>query len=494
MDSFTHDPIDLHLAQRILKYDPSPTPLKEEALAKFFANMREGALYLSLDKCPDLKVLESPLVQDILDIETIPTLPFVRWNQLLYLQRHWMLEKKVFHHLERILSFKLTPITSSIDETKLDEEQRLAIKNVHNNPLTIITGGPGTGKTYTISFLVKTFPESSRIALTAFTAKAVKKLSEGIPGAASLTLHSLLKLRNIQEPIEEGHYLPYDLIIIDECSMIDGALWLKILSSISYSTRLVLLGDPMQLPPIGSDGFFSHFCTLPCTISLKGVKRAEGLLQKLSEATLREDAEEFFKLSTFFEGKDLLSALKEIFTFGFTSPPTPEELLEKLKTFRVLSCVRRGVRGIDHLNRDLADHFRSKRWPIPLMITRNDYRLQLSNGQTGIQNSSETALFEDDEKQMRTFPIALLPPYEYGYALSVHKAQGSEYDHLFLIIPENSEGLSKELLYTGITRAKKNITLVGNKDSVKEMMSHPSRKNSGLLMWLIKQRLEKRND
>jgi exodeoxyribonuclease V alpha subunit len=279
------------------------------------------------------------------------------------------------------------------------------------------------------------------------------------------TLHALLGLRGSADLQKAGPDLDAELILIDECSMLDAELFVHFLGRVRAGTRVVLMGDPDQLPPVEAGSLFADLVesqAVPTTLLTQCHRSEREEVLNLAAAIRHQRAEEVVARSR----QDLLGS------------GSLERLFQAVKgedfsQFRILSTVRKGPFGVDAINQFLAARLRAPQ--IPIMITRNDYRLGLSNGETGMLQG-ERAYFSDKEPIAR----AALPSFEYAYALSVHKSQGSEYKRVLFLLPPGSEVFGREVLYTGVTRARDNIELQASEETLRNTLKNGSRKLSSV--------------
>ncbi|MBS0615204.1 MAG: AAA family ATPase [Verrucomicrobia bacterium] len=377
-----------------------------------------------------------------------------RWGPYLYPKRHWILETRIIDHLSR-LQMPLPSLSASSSD--LSEEQQKALELALSHPISLITGGPGTGKTHVARSLAKAV--TGRTVLAAPTGKAAARLQSVRTDALCGTLHSVLGIRSARDLVREGSYLKADLLIIDESSMIDLSLFAFLLSSIRRGTRIVFLGDADQLPSVGSGSIFADLENILPTARLTHCFRSDqAQILSLADAVRRGDPE------------PVLAAL------------TPFEPSENTT---ILSCLRKGTEGVSALNHQMAARVmgrlgQNEEAEIPILITRTDYDKGLYNGETGvlIRNNVKPlyARFSDG----RIFNADALPPYEYAFALSVHKSQGSEFDHVAVLVPPGSEVFGREVLYTAITRARRSVTISGDAEVIRQTILTHSRKISGL--------------
>lgn len=158
---------------------------------------------------------------------------------------------------------------------------------------------------------------------------------------------------------------------------------------------------------------------------------------------------------------------------------TPENFATYIQSYCLLSPLRRGPLGVDQLNEQIMMKL-SDRLIIPIMIVKNNPEFHLYNGDVGLLVNNDTALFLDEEGNLRQKSKLLLPDYEYAFCMSVHKSQGSEFDHVTLLMPEGSEIFGREVFYTGVTRARKQLDVWGTDKTLKAAIKKKTIRNSGL--------------
>jgi exodeoxyribonuclease V alpha subunit len=373
-----------------------------------------------------------------------------------------------------------------------------------------------------------------RIIVTAPTGKAVAQLEENvrknIAAEASLTsgtLHAILGIRSLQQEEEETVPLFADLILVDECSMIDVKLFSRLLESVSEGARLVLIGDRDQLPPVEAGSIFAdlleadifpvtHLVTclrserseiLTLARQIREGNQAEAL--SFSNANAAIEWIDSDHLSPSEQLSQLWDRCKERFPSVLQHEPDPEQITGKTGAFGILSCMRQGPLGVDAVNRYFLERYETLAhasdvtgdapwWVMPIMIIRNDYELELFNGDQGILvrtlspefslrkfHMDDYALFRDRRGGYRQISAPALPPFEYSYCLSVHKSQGSEYDAVLLLFPSGSEQFGREVLYTAVTRARIKVSLSGSRELLERAIGLSSRKTSGLIPGVI---------
>ncbi len=458
------------------------------------------------------------------------------------------------------------------DEGKLLDHQARAAATALRHNLLLITGGPGTGKTTTITRLLVLLAAQARaanqpaprVALAAPTGRAAERMAESLrhalqklPAAGidsalceqlpstGTTLHRLLGV--IPDSPRFRHHadnpLPYEVIVVDEASMIDLPLMTKLVEAIAPGTRLVLLGDPDQLPSVeagdvlsailraSGDGQRSNAADAEALRTLlgelpaeaietkpsdfagarvqlqRGYRQSEALqLTPLANAMRDGDAEQALALLReaqlagvhFHEGDiDPLQAWREQLQHYWQSladAASPADALALAGRMRLLTAVREGPQGARGLNARIEDLLAGNRGRALgpgwfhgrlLIIGENSYRHRLFNGDVGIclrDGSGISAWFPgDDPANPRAFHPAALPLHESAFAMTVHKAQGSEFDQVWLQLPRrDNRVLSRELLYTGITRARNGLHLAGSAEVIEAALARHASRWSGL--------------
>lgn len=509
----------------------------------------EEAEALTVQICKGASLLPASILSRIDPLTAIPHKPVCQDGEKFYLQKYWVFETTFLHSLNNFLNTppKLnvngTKITETLqilcDEDILLEEQASAIFSGCMHALTLITGGPGTGKTYTAGQLIKIFwkhlsteqKNDCQIILAAPTGKAAANLQRSLhrvissesnfPEIQAKTLHALLGIkqggRNAHQEIKR---ITADLIIVDECSMIDVCMMAALISSLKPGSRLILLGDKNQLPAVEAGSVFSdliQYSTLflhPLSvISLNKCLRIE--LQSLltfadyvkqgavDEAFdyLNHSAENGIKRHGFAsecknEQRKFLDDVFPYFPSTIDQKKFSSHSLEMFNSIRILSPVRQGLFGFDSLNQLIWEKICQKlpvqgSIAVPIMITMNDYAQGLFNGETGVLirklplqaiGSEDFALFppEKEGAEARRFSALLLPKYTFAYCLSVHKSQGSEFDRVILVLPEGSASFGREVFYTAITRARKSIEIYGTDDVIKKTIQQQGGRLSGI--------------
>lgn len=536
MDEGTLELVDLIFAKAVLKDLPH---LKEEDAAwvsALFLLSRHGHLFLlsslenlqigSLDLTPLKFLLEKGTV-----FQNHVGYPLSEWiyqdGIRCYLRKNWE-EKRSIE--EKVIALKFHKVGLEVahwePSLQLNPSQNEAIQKAISHPLSILTGGPGTGKTYTAAHIVKTIfssldergQKNFRVILTAPTGKAVAQLEAGIiqlaPKGISIhsgTVHALLKITPFPKEWIEQELLSGDLILVDECSMIDLSLFSQLFAAIPEGARVVFIGDKFQLPPVESGSVFADLVdsgvieTTELTHSLRSEQ--EELLQfsfSLRQGNVEEAwgklsscTSDFLKWVDLDEGRfknqELWERYGGHFFYHFTEIPEEQTLFSWLKKFSLLSCTREGEHGVKELNRFFLSEVTKRLpqdcfWVSPIMIVKNDDEIQLFNGDLGVliqkrKNGKEEereAFFLGRGGGLRKVNAFSLPPFELCYCLSVHKSQGSEYDEIGVIAAKGGEVFGREVLYTAITRARSKVALFTSEETFRKTVARSSRKMTGI--------------
>lgn len=458
----------------------------------------------------------------------------------LYLSRYYDHEQ----HLARALMdlcARSSPADSSPVPISLDDpEQQRALEAALSFGLSVISGGPGTGKTFTVVRLLEAWfrrahlagQAAPRVLLLAPTGKAAARLSESIraskqklgidPGAVlpeqASTIHRALGVPHEGGPPRRGPGSPLDadIVVVDEASMIDLSLMRALVDALGPYASLVLLGDPDQLASVEAGNVLGELCDVlsretqlgPALVTLTKSHRFEPgtALGEISRAARAGDSEEVLALLSGEHAElehvpDLLPAkstrLEQLLLAWFREllrAPDVNQALTLAKELRVLCAHRTGPFGVEDVNdvvcswllrarlvRAGTEHYQGRL----VMITENDPVLDLYNGDVGL-------FWPDEQDRLMVFferpgraPLALFPGYlpahETGFAITIHKSQGSEFEHAAIVLPQASSPLlCRELLYTAMTRARARVTLVGDADALRVGLGRKVVRFSGL--------------
>jgi exodeoxyribonuclease V alpha subunit len=373
----------------------------------------------------------------------------------------------------------------------LPEGQRTALSHAMVEPISIVTGGPGVGKTTIVRALAQILTQKQlRLVMAAPTGRAAKRLEEATGHPAS-TLHRLLQFQPGSSRFERNaqHPLDADLIVVDEVSMLDVQLAHALLAAVPAHANLVLVGDRHQLSSVGPGNVLADLIAsgrIPTTAltrifrqqSGSAISRiAHGMLQGEVPVTQGSDSDFFFVEAR--TAPRALDLIREIVTQRI-----PKRFgLDPLRDIQVLSPMYKGDVGADAINRALQDSLHpgqieveraGKRYRVGdrLMQTRNDYDREVWNGDIGTLTHIDTRAarafvrFTEHEQEYRFEDLGDLLP---AYAITVHRAQGSEYPAVVVpVMPEHFVMLRRSLLYTAITRGKRLVVLVGSPRSLEQ--------------------------
>ncbi|HOD29665.1 MAG TPA: exodeoxyribonuclease V subunit alpha [Syntrophales bacterium] len=588
-------PLDEAFGRFIRRIDGRDAPELADAAAWLSRSQAEGHICLDLEATPEDGLAGGG--------EALPTRPGAeRWKTLLetspavgrpgdrlplildgsrlYLFRYWAYE----HAVVRTLTTLATDAAGVPDEARLKaafecifppdggaertDWQKVAAFAAARRRFAVVSGGPGTGKTFTVArilaLLIAQDPgRPPAIALAAPTGKAAARLQEAIrearatlalppalgaaiPETAS-TLHRLLQGRP-GTPYFRYHAdrpLPADIVVVDEASMVDLALFAKLTGALRPRARLILLGDKDQLASVEAGAVLGDICD---------TGRDHGYSREFAEACLRATGERLPADDTAAPGLgDRIVSLRKSYRFGETSgigalsrainagdasragaivrgaetgdvawrdlpppealprmlaawiaahdvaPPAagdPAELLERFSRARILCALREGPYGVRQVNL-IAERFLREKGRIggggpwyagrPVMVTKNDYGLGLFNGDIGMaladpeHRGDLRVFFPAGGGKVRSVPPLRLPEHESVFAMTVHKSQGSEFDDVLFLMPDRDVPvLTRQLVYTAVTRAKRTLWIAGREEIFAAALSRHLRRASGL--------------
>lgn len=520
--------------------------------------------------------------------------PFVLVDGKLYMQRYYVYQTKIVENIKvliatekslieermtdlnknrdfinRLFKQDTTQNQDQLSEMEKIDWQKVAALNACLNNFSIITGGPGTGKTTTVAkILAILFHLNSnlKVALAAPTGKAAARLGESLHHAKETisglseeiknrfdsivpkTIHRLLAAipnsnlfrHKAKNPLE------YDLVIIDEASMIDGALMYKLLVSIPSEKRIIFLGDKNQLASVQAGSIFGDLCRTQgelmnhlysnrfefCNQYLENKMPGKlvtnngsgNLLSQHIIQLFRNYRSESYEISSLCNSiientvttinnapgkinydqeynQSFLNELAQAYLEYIQEPSITAALL-KLTKFRALCAVREGKHGVYQINKNIERLLKTRVNDINLfnptnsfyhnqviMVTSNNYELKVFNGDTGIirrksiTDDTLIAYFEsEDADQPKEILPGYLNDYETVYAMTIHKSQGSEFDTVAVILPENENTniLTRELLYTAVSRAKKEVLIQSHENVLRSTISREVSRASGI--------------
>jgi exodeoxyribonuclease V alpha subunit len=460
-------------------------------------------------------------------------------DRLLYLDRYWREEKQV---CDDLLALRMSgpigdvPAFQRLFPTGF-EEQREAAEIALAQAVTVLTGGPGTGKTTTVARLLALLAEYAgasrlRIALAAPTGKAAARLQEAVQYEVAkldaadqqrlgelqaMTLHRLLGSRpdsSSRFRHNRGNRLPHDVIVVDETSMVSLTMMARLLEAVRPDARLILVGDADQLASVEAGAVLADLVDGLSTradvrvAALRASHRFGETIGSLAEAIRVGDADRALELLRsgdehveFIEGdpSDALRAillphvlrLREAALLG-----AADVALATLDEHRLLCAHRRGPFGVAHWNRQvekwLSEATGQPPWSEwypgrPLLVTANDYGLRVYNGDTGVVINGADGLRAviAGAGGVLDFATSRLSDVETMHAMTIHKSQGSQAYEVTVLMPsEESRILTRELFYTAVTRAKGKVRVVGSEASVRAAIERRAVRATGLRLRL----------
>jgi len=403
---------------------------------------------------------------------------------------------------------------------QFDDLQKKAVVEAARCGLLILTGGPGTGKTTTINAIIRYFEHCEmEILLAAPTGRAAKRMTEAT-GHEAKTIHRLLEISGMSTDaagkttelsgmhFERNEEMPLeaDCVIIDEMSMVDIHLMYALLKAVSVGTHLILVGDVNQLPSVGPGNVLKDIIDSECF----NVVRLNTIYRQAAESDIIVNAHKMIRQ----EKIDLSRRSRD---FLFIRQHDPEAILktmmklitEKLPSYvgsetgeiQIMTPMRKGVLGVEHLNSVLQENLNPKRagreerelngilfrTGDKVMQIRNDYHRNVYNGDIGILKDintfAEILTVEFDEGVTAEYSYADADELELAYAITIHKSQGSEYPAVVIPVWQGPRMLlTRNLIYTAVTRARKCAALVGEPEYFYEMVNNTQemRRNTGL--------------
>ena len=505
----------------------------------------------------------------------------------LWIQRTWQAEHTLAQRIQKISNYQIKPLPIAINPD-LNPEQQAAIEMANNCAFSIITGGPGTGKTYTVAQLVIALKEtqhqdklpkratkdkSASLALSAPTGKAAQRMQESLQAALDAagvsmqlqeakTIHRLLGIGQSGRPrYHTDNPLSEDIVIVDEASMLGVELANHLVSAIKPGARLILLGDANQLAAVDAGAVLADLCRIPMlqtmhkeltesrrfssdsgigklavqinsaktdmpsiwqllaedeALAFQSVRsRADAIDSNMSAGDDDDTAnitnnQNINSLSSYIILKNLsnnyqnyVNKIKNSLQKSQLAKSVPKvdyetfvsELLTTLNQFRILTAGHHGRWGDHALNNYLSDwHISELKLPVsnspwfhgrPVMVLQNSYELGLFNGDIGICLQTEQGLevFFENKQQGITVNLLNDEMIATAYAMTIHKSQGSEFEHVAITFDDsNMRLLSKELIYTAVTRAKKQVSIYSTPTAFARAISTPTERQTGLAL------------
>ncbi|KAA0020076.1 exodeoxyribonuclease V subunit alpha [Antrihabitans cavernicola] len=592
---------DVHVALRLAKLtgeDSEPVLL---ATAMTVRAVRAGSVCLDLRRLRDVTIdEESGVDDDQVDLSTLPwpelddviaalrksrlviggpagplrplRLVDTAEGELLYLDRYFRQEQTIRHALDarasvqptvdaRVVYEKLAElfVDPSGTQTSAPDRQRIAAAVAATRWTTVIAGGPGTGKTHTIArilaLLVAEHGSHVRIGLAAPTGKAAARLQESVSdqaaeltlphGVTAMTLHRLLGWQrgsNSRFRHNASNRLPYDVIVVDETSMVSLTMMCRLLEAVRPDARLVLVGDPDQLTSVDAGAVLADLVARPVAeaanatlgalvgsdvaalddphsltdderdrlrggvIRLTRGRRFGGAIEELAAAVRGGDEDRVIDLlrsgspETSFHSPDDLTALHDdvVATASAVADAAAvgdvDGALRSLESHRLLCAHRDGPFGVQRWAQRAREWVGTSRgeWldPAnwypgqPLLVTANDHETRIYNGDTGVivdrGDGTLMAAFQRGSEPYLLYP-SQLSAVQTVYAMTIHRSQGSQYDAVSVLLPARASSLlTRELLYTAITRARNHVRIVGSEEAVRVGVTRQVLRASGL--------------
>ena len=502
--------------------------------------------YLNADGTYNMDLLDNCFTELVLEKKLI--LKNIEEKDAVFLSTYYYTELNIARMLlelnistpedDYIMGVKLDTI-EKLSGVELDDLQRKAVIETQNNGITIITGGPGTGKTTTINAIIQMFEaDGLEVSLAAPTGRAAKRMNEAT-GHEAKTIHRLLEIsggaseetgrdeidakfgRNEQNPLET------DVIIVDEMSMVDTFLVHALLKAITIGTRVVFVGDINQLASVGPGNILrdiiesEQFSVVRLTKVFRqagesGIVTNAHKINKGEQVALDNSMGDFL----YIERENAQMALNA--TIGLMMSKLPQYVEAKPMDIQVLTPMRGGILGVNSLNEQLQKYINPQdenkrereiagvifREGDKVMQIKNNYQLEweqrseggriydsgtgIFNGDMGIittiNNTTNTMEVVFDDDRYVIYDSKQAEELELAYAITIHKSQGSEYPAVIMpLVSGVSMLMTRNLLYTGVTRAKKCVCIVGRKETFSAMIANEDqhRRYSGLKWQLV---------
>ena len=546
------DAADVHVARRLTALADESNPVVALAVAMAVRALRGGSV------CVDLRSAEAqagvpglpwPSADDWLaavhasPLAGSPPVLRIYHDNLLYLDRYWREEQQVADDLLALLKAHAPTVVPDLDRLFPPgyEEQRDAATIALGQGFTVLTGGPGTGKTTTVARLLALFAEQAeptgdarlRIALAAPTGKAAVRLQEAVQleidqldvvdrerlaGLKATTLHRLLGSRpdtSSRFRHHRGNRLPHDVVVVDETSMVSLTMMARLLEAVRPETRLLLVGDADQLASVEAGAVLADLVE---GLSARGDTRVAALrtshrfgasIGELASGIRVGDADRV--ISMLRTGDEHIEWINtDDWTERLRNVLLPHALqlrqaaasgdaaaaVSTLDEHRLLCAHRRGPYGIAHWNRQverwLTEATGEPNWSPwyagrPLLVAANDYGLGLYNGDIGVAVMDDGVLraVVASSGCLLDFGTSRLGDVETMHAMTIHKSQGSQAEEVTILMPPaDSRLLTRELFYTAVTRAKAKVRVVGSEAEVRAALGRRAARASGLRLRL----------
>lgn len=578
------------LGKKLIDYFNNDNQNKENSLSNFIKLIHQNDLFSTIGSINN----STPVRYTVSKLKNSLSITF-------WIYRTWQAEYTLAKTIKQISEYEISALPIVLNK-HLNTEQQAAINMANNNAFSIITGGPGTGKTYTVAQLVMalknsqpndanskndkgrggTKEQSTSLALAAPTGKAAQRMQESLQVALDAagvsiqlqeakTIHRLLGIGQSGRPrYHADNPLSEDIVIVDEASMLGVELANQLVSAIKPKARLILLGDANQLAAVDAGAVLADLCRIPMLQSMhqqliasrrfseqSGIgqlaklinapkadmravwqvinddealafypvnQQVEELMDNSIDGGLEvESSNEFTPINSLSNKKLLINLtqyylpyinqIKEIFTTskfansvpnskdilsdGLTNeePSDIATLMQTLNQFRILTAGHHGRWGDHALNDYISQwHIGQLKLPIsnspwfhgrPVMVLQNSYEMGLFNGDIGICLQTDRGLEVFFENKSQGIAVNLLNEemIATAYAMTIHKSQGSEFDHVAITFDDsNSRLLSKELIYTAVTRAKRQVSIYSTRSALTKAIKTPTLRQTGLAL------------
>lgn len=545
---------ETYLDKSIATFLAARSGLTSTAKERFYTLVLRLSMSLSEgDSCLEVTLPEQKLLGGLSLVsvagpgEKATATPLILHGSNLYLARYYHYEQRLARQIGSLAAIRFNEkadhgLVARLfpGESPEESDQMRAALAALSRALIIVSGGPGTGKTTTVvkmlALLLAGSKTSLRIGLAAPTGKAAMRLSESIgnsltklnlPGSvldaipeSAMTLHRLLGVKKHSPQFRHNSSRPLemDIVVVDEASMVDLAMMSKLVDALKPGSRLILLGDKDQLASVESGAVLGDLIhSMPeNSVTLKKTYRFDDNIKSLATNINTSDHEAVWHQLTR-EGKHNVSLCEEEELYSYVCLRYGQylKLVEKMKApdetaireifscfnnFQVLCGVAFTERGVVAINRRVEQtlalrgfHCKYNEWypGRPVLITRNDYGLDLYNGDIGLclWDSEKQGLrvwFERPDGSLKSCAINLLPTFETVYAMTIHKSQGSEFAEVLVVLPkEDNRVLSRELVYTAVTRAKKKVRILADRSVLSLALLRQHRRHSGLREMLL---------
>lgn len=422
--------------------------------------------------------------------------PLADGRSAIYQPAMYQMEKSVARNLNRMAQTPITqPVQASLANTNLSDEQADAVRGCLAQNLSVLTGGPGTGKTTTLKAVIDSAVVSGlQVMLCAPTGQAAKRMRMST-GREATTIHRMLGYNPDSKDFacNRDNQLIADFILIDESSMLDLWLFHSLLVALPEGTRLLLVGDVHQLPSVGAGNVLNDIIVS----GVAHVSRLTKIFRQGDGSCIIENAKAI---------KDgvmpvLDNKSRDFFMFNVDAEKAGEMVADIVanripKTFglksgeiQVLSPTYKGEAGVDAINTRLQKQFNGKSsWYVNhksglfkvgdrVIQTKNNYDDGVMNGEVGhitfIDKKNRTVTTQFDDNKV-TYRYNQLWQIKLAYAITIHRSQGSEYKAVVIPVVESMSMMQRNLLYTAVTRAKQLVVLVGNQAAVQEAIADVS--------------------